>query len=458
MTYRFAVLGIAMVGSLVGQSLPRPPSVSIVDLNPAPGCFNEPSIAINPRQPNQVAAAYQVDATVTVSDDAGRHWGRAIPALREYKRSGDVSITYDARGHAILCFIAFDKLGTPEYWAHNATRNGIFVRRSLDGGRTWEARSVPVLANGNLPGNVFEDKPYIVADSSGGRFNGNLYIGWTHFTLDQSVMYFSRSTDGGATWTKPLTLSEHPGLPRDDNGCLEGFSGTVGADGVVHVVWSDGSHIYYTSSRDGGRRFARPRAVMHTAPSYFNVNKVSRSNGFPQIAAGPVSGSSALASHPLYLAWSDYRNGDVDVFCSTSYDNGRTWGHPVRVNTDALHDGSDQFFQWLTVDAHDGAMYLLFYDRRDDPANGNATLTLARSTDHGHSFRNYQWNEKPFDPEGAFLGDYTGLAAYNGRVYGIWAEQRSRSSKAGHRTVVRVGMADFAGSAQSGSAQPGSAK
>ena len=439
MTTRLAVLGGVWLSLAAAQSLPRPPHAAIVDLNAAPGYFNEPAIAINPQHPEEVAAAYQVDATVTVSNDAGRHWGAAVAALREYKRSGDVSITYDAHGRAILCFIAFDKLGTPEYWAHHATRNGIFVRRSLDGGRTWEDHSIPVMADGNLPGNVFEDKPYIVADTSGGRYNGNLYIGWTHFTLEASLLYFSRSTDGGAHWSQPLTLSDHPGLPRDDNGCLEGFSGTVGPDGVLHVVWSDGSHIYYTLSRDGGRRFARPRAVVKTAPSYFNIHQVARSNGFPQIVAGPVW----RAQRPLYLAWSDYRNGDIDVFCATSRDAGRTWERPVRVNTDTLHDGSDQFFPWLAVDAHDGAAYMLFYDRRDDPTNGHATVTLARSTDRGRSFHNYQWDEQPFDPQGAFLGDYTGLAAYGGRVFGIWTEQRPAKPLTGHHTVVRVGTADF---------------
>jgi hypothetical protein len=70
------------------------------------------------------------------------------------------------------CYIAFDKLGTENYWAHNATRNGIFVRRTLDGGRTWEKHAAAVIAQKTAPGIPFEDKPGIVADNTNSRFAG----------------------------------------------------------------------------------------------------------------------------------------------------------------------------------------------------------------------------------------------------------------------------------------------
>ena len=73
---------------------------------------------------------------------------------------------FDNQGHAFVCYIAFDKLGTFNYWAHGATRNGIFVRRSLDGGKTWEANHIPVAEQPSTAGIPFEDKPYIVADNS----------------------------------------------------------------------------------------------------------------------------------------------------------------------------------------------------------------------------------------------------------------------------------------------------
>src|SRR6185437_1038963 len=94
------------------------------------------------------------------------------------------------------------------------------------------------------------------------------------------------------------------------------------------------------------------------------------------------------------------------------------------------------------VDPKTGDLYVQFYDRRDDPRNRMTGFTLARSTDGGRTFANYAWTDSTFAGRNAFLGDYTWLTAYDGRVYGIWAETAPiDSTRAG--TVVRVGTADF---------------
>lgn len=448
---------IAAFGTcLMAQTLPPAPRARVIALTPRPGFFNEPSIAVNPNHPRQIVAAYQIPASAAYSTDAGKHWTLASQtAPRNYRVSGDVSVAFDNKGHAFLCYIAFDKLGTENYWAHNATRNGIFVRRSLDGGKTWDKKVSAVISHPTKPGIPFEDKPYIVADNNRkSPYAGNLYIGWTEFTLTKSVILFSRSTDDGETWSAPVEISSHEGLPRDDNGSVEGFSGAVAPDGALYVVWADGDHIAFTDSKDGGRTFAPSKEVIHVAPLYFKISGVSRANGFPEIASDPRTGR-------LFVSWSDYRNGDVDVFVSTSSDRGTNWSSAVRVDSDPIHDGEDHFFQWLAVDPVSGAACVLFYDRRSDPNNRRTTLVLARSTDGGRSFQNYAWTKTPFESHGDFIGDYTGLAAFDGRVYGIWAEEapagRRRNAAAhgkrksqvsperlaNHRTIVRVGIADF---------------
>ena len=112
----------------------------VITLTPEPGFHNEPVIAVNIVNPSQLFAAYQMPAAVGYSQDGGSTWKLATgTAPSDYRVSGDVSVTYDKHGAAILCYIAFDKLGTENYWARGATRNGIFVRRSVDGGATWES-------------------------------------------------------------------------------------------------------------------------------------------------------------------------------------------------------------------------------------------------------------------------------------------------------------------------------
>ncbi len=88
--------------------------------------------------------------------------------------------------------------------------------------------------------------------------------------------------------------------------------------------------------------------------------------------------------------------------------------------------------------------------------NHKQIVVLARSTDGAHTFTNYAWTDNPFEASGVFFGDYTGLAAYGGRVYGIWTEKPvakkpeegkekevSESKPQPRGTIVKVGTADF---------------
>jgi hypothetical protein len=400
-----------------GQNLPKAPQAKVFTLTSKPGYFTEPGVAVNAANPQQVVAVFQDNAHAAYSRDAGHTWTVAEGVAPDnYRVSGDVSTTFDNQGHAFICYIAFDRLGSFNYWAHGATRNGIFVRRSLDGGKTWEANHIPVAEQKSEPGIPFEDKPYIVADNSNSRYAGNLYIGWTRWRIADSQMVLSRSTDDGKTWSEPIEIDAHPGLPRDDNGAAEGFDGVVGPDGTLYAIWSQDDDLMLTTSRDGGKSFSHARAVIHTAPIMFAIETLERANGFPQIAIDPKS-------KRLYVTWSDYRNGDLDIFISTSDDGGKRWSAPARVNNDPVHNGAEQFFQWLAVDPTDGSVNVLFYDRRGDPEHQKQIVALARSTDGGRNFANYAWTDNPFEASDVFFGDYTGLAAYGGRVYGVWMEK-----------------------------------
>jgi BNR/Asp-box repeat len=322
-----------------------------------------------------------------------------------------------------------------------------------------------VISHESTPGIPFEDKPWVVADTSGPHA-GNLYIGWTQFTLAASDLLFSRSTDGGKTWSQPIKLNSVSGLPRDDNGALEGFHGVVSPDGTLYTIWDDRDGIMMATSHDGGVSFSKDRRIIPAGPGYFGITGVSRSNGFPQIGLDPhwigdkaangtgdknghrtdrANGSRGKHGSNLYVAWSDYSNGDVDVFVSSSADDGKTWSAPVRVNSDPIHNGRDQFFQWMAVDPQSGAVNLVFYDRRTD--NVQTTVTLARSTDGGKTFQNYTWDSEAFAAEGDFLGDYLAITAFGNKVYGAWAHQTSEEAKTERgkktRTVLRVGSADF---------------
>lgn len=446
---RHAFLALLLASPASGQSfirepLPRAPNARVVTITDQ-GPFTEPGIAIDPRDARRAVGVYQNQANASWTADAGVTWKNAQgTAPPNYKVAGDVSVAIDRHGHAFLCYIAFDKTGVTSYWGLAGSRGGIFVRRSLDGGATWEQEPRVVVEHPvTKPVLPWEDMPSIVADTRAkSPFVGNLYIGWIQYQVDKTVMLFSRSTDDGLSWSAPALISAEQGLPRDDTGGLVGFRAAVADDGTLYATWSDGKGIVFTSSKDGGKTFARSRRVIETAPPYFNIANFSRGNGFPNIAIHP-------STHRLYVSWADYRNGDIDVFVATSADRGRHWSQPTRVNDDPVHDGKDQFMQWVAVDPSDGSAYVMFYDRRGDSANVKPIVVLARSTDGGLTFVNYAWTDTSFDPrQASFLGDYNGLSAGDGRVYGIWPEEaqvtpRVENGRNARNTVVRIGVAEF---------------
>src|SRR5512146_2780284 len=183
------------------STLPRAPGAHIVAVSPPDSFGNEPSIAVNPNDSRQVVAAFQ-RATVAYSRDGGVTFTPAeLPPVPGWREGGDVSLAFGSHGDVYLSTLHFDKLGSASYWAHGAGRNGIFVRRSLDGGKTWEKDAVAVKAfKGNEPDIQWGDMPRVFADTQPHSHHaGNVYIGWIEWQLDESIILFARSTDSGKT-------------------------------------------------------------------------------------------------------------------------------------------------------------------------------------------------------------------------------------------------------------------
>jgi hypothetical protein len=441
--------GIALAATLaVHAAAPRPraPQAHIVTITPAGQTGSEPAIAVNPNNPSQVVAAAG-GAWAAYSTDGGETFTPVRPAGEHGRSGGDVSLAFDDKGQVFLSFLAIEKNGLPSYWGHGPGANGIWVRRSPDGGKTWDAEPVGVKVWKGTESDVkLEDMPRIWADAQPrSPHHGNLYMAWIEWQMTQSIVLFSRSTDGGHTWSPPMRISTRAGWPRDDNGAVVGIIGTVAPDGTQYVVWNEGLNVTMAVSHDGGATFEPSRPIFDVGPPYFGgaggIPGVSRAMGFPQIGVDGRAGA-------LYVTWSDFRNGDVDVFLSRSTDRGRTWTPPQRVNDDPQHDGADQFLQWMAVDPTDGAVYVQFYDRRDDPQNRNTRVTLARSTDGAKTFTNYAWSGTPFAGENAFLGDYEWLTAYGGKAFGVWVEAAPEGYQLANPsrrtpTIVKVGTARF---------------
>jgi hypothetical protein len=393
----------------------------------------EVSIAINPTNPNniigvsfQFASAGGVSNFAYVTTDGGNTWKTVATKNVKGITQGDDVITFDANGAAHHAFIAFTGIRVPK---PSRAATGIIVNSTRDGGASWEE---PVAAVDHINTvTPFEDKPAITTDmSAASRFKNNLYLAWTRFDEYQgdgfkgsmpdckTHIFFTASRDSGKNFTMPFRISDAPGDCIDSDNTVEGAVPAAGVNGEVYVVWAGPKGLYFDKSLDGGVTFGKDKIISDMPGGWdIEVDGIDRSNGMPaaevDISNGPHRGT-------IYVNWIDQRNGDTDVFLMSSKDGGESWSRPLRVNDDQIKNGKAQFFTWMAVDPVDGAINIIFYDRRD--LSGTKTgLTLARSIDGGKTFVNHKVNLAPFEcDKEVFFGDYTGIDAYGGLVTPIF--------------------------------------
>ena len=389
----------------------------------------EASVAVNPTSPDHVIATFiqsnepgqkpRSSNWSYVSTDGGLTWAGS-PAPNPHARvQGDDVVVFGRDGTAFHTYIAFDGIRVPR---PDVAATGIFVRRTTDG-VTWE-RPVPVIDHVNtvMP---FEDKPWTVVDrAAGSPHRGNVYVAWTRFDVygsadpeHRTAIWFARSRDGGQSFQPPQRISDDTGDAKDSDGTLEGAVPAVGPRGEVYVVWAGPKGLSFDRSGDGGWTFGTDRIIGTLSGGWdIPVPGVARHNGMPVTAVDLSDGSN---SGSLYVNFIDERNGDTDVFVLASRDGGQTWAEPVRVNDDPK--GAAQMFTWMAVDPADGALNIVFHDRRG--LSGTMTgVTLARSIDGGRTFVNHAVPMDPFDccTESGFVGDYNGVDAYGGRVVAVF--------------------------------------
>jgi len=386
----------------------------------------EVSVAINPRNPDNIvvvglakpaAGKPRVTNYTFVTTDGGKNWTTAPAPNPDMRVQGDDAVTFSDDGTAFRSYIAFWGLRAKQ---PKRVRNGIFIMTSSDAGHAWR-EPVPVVDHLNtmMP---FEDKPYIVTDNMpASPFKNHVYVSWTRFDrygsddpADSTQIFFSRSVDGARTFAPPIRISDHGGDCIDGDNTVEGAVPAVGVNGEVFVVWSGPLGLVFDVSTDGGVTFGRDRIIApHPGGWDIDITGLGRCNGMPVTG---VDHSDGAYRGTLYVNWVDDRHGDPDVWVMFSRNAGQTWSQPVRVNDDAVGNGKEQFFTWMAVDPIDGAVNIIFFDRRNLDGTQTA-VTLARSIDGGQTFANFEIALPPFasNPR-TFFGDYIGIDAYAGTV------------------------------------------
>ncbi len=372
----------------------------------------EPSICINPKDPKNIAAGAILDRYYW-STDGGRSW-KSGKLKSSHGIYGDPVIVADWDGNFYYAHLS-DPDGRG--WSSARLLDRIVIQKSTDGGKTYN--------DGSYTGEHHpkdQDKHWLAVDPA----SNTLYCTWTEFDSydskkpeDHSRILFSKSSDGGSSWSEAVAINQFDGDCRDDDGTTEGAVPAAGPNGEVYVAWAWDNRIWFDRSTDGGKTWLEKDILVADQPGGWNITipGIQRSNGMPvlvcDLSSGPNRGT-------LYINWADQRNGpdDTDIWLARSTDGGSTWSKPARVNDDKK--GSQQFFTWMAIDQTTGYLYFVFYDRRNY-TDLRTDVYVAVSRDGGTTFENLRVSKTPFTPESwVFFGDYSNISAHQGIVRPIW--------------------------------------
>lgn len=366
----------------------------------------EPSIAINPVNPDQMIVGTVMD-DYHYSEDGGKTW-KSFTLQSPLGVYGDPVMLIDNTGR----YYYFHLSNPPDgQWLDRIVcQKADAIGGEFDAGTSF------------VPNGKVHDKHWVDFDP----VSGTIYMSWTQFDkydskdpADSSVILFSRSVDRGETWSAPERISYHAGDCLDGDNTVEGAVPAAGPNGEVYVAWTGPQGIMLNTSADGGKTWLEKetKVIDHPGGWSIDVPGINRCNGLPILVCDR---SDSPHKGTLYINWADQKNGedDTDIWLIKSTDGGATWSEPKRVNDD--EPGKHQFFTWLTVDQSTGYLYTVFFDRRNHNDHGT-DVYMAYSRDGGETFTNVKISEKPFYPDAdMFFGDYNNIAAVNGEIRPVW--------------------------------------
>ena len=358
-----------------------------------------------------------------VSEDGGKTWSRGLlPGLKKavggkHARVSDPVVALGTGRRAWYANLGLNFGG----FRGSPSSTAILVSRSTDGGHTW----LPPVAVARAKAPKLLDKEWLAVDNSAG---GSLYVAWDRvdFGVQPATqrVFFSRSDDGGASWTAPRRISgRDPGAAAPI--VLAGPNGTLAVAYLHFTTRSLRTTLRVVRSRDSGRTWRGPVRVASYQPG--SVLGIRADAG--------LAGTVRLGTGRLELAWqADGRGFDSsDIFTSRSGDGGRTWSRPRR-----LRAGSGpQFIP--AVATKDGVVHLLFYEGTGGNNPRRFQVAYARSGDGGGRFGRPKPVSPAFSPlnaaisdRGRFWGDYAGLAATSaGHAQALWVDSRNRPRSTG---------------------------
>lgn len=230
-------------------------------------------------------------------------------------------------------------------WAEKASHNSeIFFTRSTNGGKSFAppqnlSRNVGLSVNPKIAVNRQSHIAVVWADNFSGPYD----------------ILFTRSTDGGKSFSPPQNLShnkwssEFPALAVD-------------GDNNLYVVWRDKTpptvQIWFTRSSDGGKSFSPPKVISRT--------------GFSDAPAIAAEGNGNL-----YVVWASNAPGNFEIFFTRSANGGASFTPVLNISQSRLLSGHPA----IATDGR-GNVYVAWADK----TRGKHDIFFRHSSDRGDSF------------------------------------------------------------------------
>ena len=265
----------------------------------------------------------------------------------------------------------------------------IFFAQSADGGKTFSdplnlSNDIAGSGKGRITSRYWDNGSLDLAKGP----EGNLYAAWTEY---EGTLWFSRSTDRGRSFSRPLRIAGGGGAKP-----ARGPSLAVDARGNVYLAWTVGedraANIRLAKSTDQGLSFSNPRIVSEGEGHADTPKLVVDSKG------------------TLHLVYAESLGGLFErsrIRYTRSNDGGRSFETAKDIAGPHTEQFGSAHFPALAVDGHDNLYFIweLLPGRRGHSQGLGFTV----SRDAGRTFAPPAIVPGSIDPKLGFNGSQQGL-------------------------------------------------
>jgi len=392
--------------------------------------FAESDIRVNYWDPSRIIASSNTITgsglmAIHYSGDGGVTWGQSsLPRSPGDTFQSDPAVDWTSDGTAWATAIGV------EIGSSLVLRLRTF--RSSDGGATWQIDDI-------ISGAQTEaDRQMIWTDhSERSPFRDNVYVIWHNGPL----IFVSRRTGPEGAWSEPMRVSSLE--------TVFGIGSDIRTNGAGHVFafWPDPAQrrIFFSRSTNGGASFSKPIKIASTFDAFSMPIPAQSRRGAPLYVASAAfqSGKKNL----VYAAWTDltgvpgcrsfadepFNNAasacKTRIWFSRSTNGGVSWSKARMLNNQASK--SDQLMPALVADDATGALHLIYFDTVGE-ARTSVNVWYQSSFNDGVTWSApLRITSAPSDGAASFttfqFGDYNSLSGIGGTFFPSWTDRRGGS-------------------------------